>query len=138
MSTKSTAEKLLIKPETTLWLSDIERLGLLGPLPAEVRVVDGLEQATTALVFAADAASVRVILEAHRVLLTHPTHLWVAYPKANRTDINRDTLWPILAEYGLRPITQVAIDEVWSALRFRPLKEGEAPFSGGRERTSPR
>jgi hypothetical protein len=26
---------------------------------------------------------------------------------------------------------QVAVDEVWSALRFRPFKEGEAPMRGG-------
>jgi hypothetical protein len=37
-----------------------------------------------------------------------------------------------VGEYGLRPIGQVAIDEIWSALRFRPLKPGEAPFTGGR------
>jgi hypothetical protein len=30
-----------------------------------------------------------------------------------------------MAEYGVRPITQVAIDEVWSGLRFRPLTEEE-------------
>ena len=43
-----------------------------------------------------------------------------------------DTLWPLLTPYGLRPIGQVAVDEEWSALRFRPLKSGEEPFSGGR------
>jgi hypothetical protein len=32
----------------------------------------------------------------------------------------------------MRPVTQVSVDEVWSALRFRPLKDGEAPFRGGR------
>ena len=37
-----------------------------------------------------------------------------------------------LGELGRRPVTQVAIDQVWSALRFRPLKPGEAPFTGGR------
>ncbi len=58
--------------------------------------------------------------------------MWVAYPKGNRTDINRDTVWPIVSEHGLRPIGQVALDDAWSALRFRPLKEGEAQFSGGR------
>ena len=42
-------------------------------------------------------------------------------------------LWPILAVFGLRPISQVAVDEVWSALRFRPYREGEAPFTGGRK-----
>jgi hypothetical protein len=131
MSTKSVAEKLLIKPNTTVWLSDAAHLARIQPLPEGVRVLDGLEQATIALVFADDAASVREILTAHSDQLARPAVLWVAYPKANKADINRDTLWPILAEYGLRPIGQVAVDEVWSALRFRPLKAGEAPFTGG-------
>jgi hypothetical protein len=43
-----------------------------------------------------------------------------------------DSLWPILGEHGLRPVTQVSIDRMWSALRFRPLKEGEVHFAGGR------
>ncbi len=49
--------------------------------------------------------------------------LWVAYPKGSskvKTDVNRDTLWPIIQAHGWRPVRQVAIDEVWSALRFRP------------------
>ncbi|MGH2588156.1 MAG: hypothetical protein ACRDJE_24825, partial [Dehalococcoidia bacterium] len=108
------------------------RLGLLAPLPEGVHEADGLGQATTALVFAADAASLRDILTAHQSQLAGPSTFWVAYPKGNRADINRDTLWPILTEYGMRPIGQVAVDDVWSALRFRPLKEGEAPFTGGR------
>lgn len=33
----------------------------------------------------------------------------------------------------MRPISQVAVDDVWSALRFRPLKEGEE-FAGGQTR----
>jgi hypothetical protein len=131
MSTKSIAEKLLIKPNTTLWLSHAAHLARIEPLPAGVRVVDGMEQATVALVFADAAAAVREILAEHNDQLVRPTIFWVAYPKANKADINRDTLWPILAEYGMRPIGQVAVDEVWSALRFRPLKEGEAPFTGG-------
>ena len=58
--------------------------------------------------------------------------LWIAYPKGNRSDINRDTLWPYLTEYNMRPITQIAVDETWSALRFRPLLAGEPPFAGGK------
>ena len=132
MSTKSVADKLLIKPNTTVWSSPTARLDLIGPLPEGVRPADGPGEATTALVFADDAGTLRAVLDAHKDRLTAPATFWVAYPKANRTDINRDSLWPILAEYGLRPIGQVAVDEVWSALRFRPLKEGEAPFTGGR------
>ena len=132
MSTKSVAEKLLIKPNTAVWSSDPSRLDLVGPLPEGVRRADGPEQATTALVFADDAASLRDILAAHGDRLARPNVLWVAYPKGNRSDINRDTLWPILGEQGMRPIGQVSVDETWSAMRFRPLKEGEAPFTGGR------
>ena len=82
--------------------------------------------------FADDEAALRTILESQRDRLATPAALWIAYPKANRSDINRDSLWPILTEFGMRPISQVAIDEVWSALRFRALQEGEPPFSGGR------
>jgi hypothetical protein len=47
---------------------------------------------------------------------------WIAYPKAGRlgTDLNRDILGKLLAERGVRPVRQIAIDEAWSALRFRP------------------
>jgi len=41
-------------------------------------------------------------------------------------------LWPILAELGMRPIGQVSLGDVWSAMRFRPDRPGEAAFTGGR------
>jgi len=132
MASRTVADKLLIKPDTTVWSSDPERLALVGSLPAGVRTVDGPEQARAALLFADDAASLRGLLAVHHDQLAKPEVLWVAYRKANRADINRDSLWPIMAEHGMRPISQVAVDEEWSALRFRALKEGEAPFTGGR------
>jgi hypothetical protein len=132
MSTESVAAKLRIEPDTMVWSPEPSRLDLIEPLPAGVSRVDGPEGATTAVVFADDAASLRDVLSAHADELAWPSAFWVAYPKGNRADINRDTLWPILGEYGMRPIGQVSIDDVWSALRFRPNREGEAPFTGGR------
>lgn len=132
MSVKTVASKLLIEPGTSLWTSHPERVELVGPLPDGVELPGTIAGATAALVFADDAGSLRAILDAQRDDLAGPAVFWVAYPKANRADINRDTLWPILGEYGMRPIGQVAVDEVWSALRFRPLKPGEEQFSGGR------
>jgi hypothetical protein len=129
---KAVAEKLLIRPGTSVWCSDATRLDLLGPLPDGVRVAERIGEATTAVLFVEDAAALRAILDEHQRDLGRPAVLWIAYPKANRSDVNRDTLWPVVAEYGFRPITQVAVDDVWSALRFRPLREGEAQFSGGR------
>ncbi|MDQ3979453.1 MAG: hypothetical protein M3314_07885 [Actinomycetota bacterium] len=48
---------------------------------------------------------------------------WVAYPKAGQlgTDLNRDRLAALLVERNVRAVRQVSIDDVWSALRFRPL-----------------
>ena len=47
---------------------------------------------------------------------------WIAYPKAGKlgTDLNRDILAALLTARGVQPVRQVAIDETWSALRFRP------------------
>jgi hypothetical protein len=66
MATKSLAEKLFIKPNMTLWSSHASRLDLIQPLPENVRHVDRLEQATTALVFADNAGSLRDILNQHK------------------------------------------------------------------------
>lgn len=132
MPGKSVAEKLLIKAQSTVWLSAPEHRTLVEPLPLGASHVTSPGRASVAVVFAADERSLRRTLDKHRASLAGPSVFWVAYPKANRTDVNRDTLWPILTEYGMRPNSQVAIDEVWSALRFRMLREDEAPFTGGR------
>lgn len=49
--------------------------------------------------------------------------LWIAYPKQSSkmiTDISRDFGWDSVFASGLRPVTQISIDTIWSALRFRP------------------
>lgn len=52
--------------------------------------------------------------------------LWLVYPKGTsrryKTDINRDRGWDTVTGAGFRTVSQVAIDEDWSALRFRNLK----------------
>jgi hypothetical protein len=49
---------------------------------------------------------------------------WFAYPKAAQlgTDLNRDLLVRQLEDRGIQPVRQIALDDVWSALRFRPGK----------------
>jgi hypothetical protein len=46
----------------------------------------------------------------------------IAYPKAGQldTDLNRDILWRHLLKQRIQGVRQVSIDDVWSALRFRP------------------
>ena len=133
MAAKTVAAKLVIKPGNAVWVSHPDRAELLGPLPEGAALTRSPGEADAAVVFADDATSVRAAFAENETALTTRGVLWVAYPKANRTDVNRDTLWPILGDFGLRPVSQVAIDEVWSALRFRPLKAGEE-FAGAKAR----
>jgi hypothetical protein len=51
---------------------------------------------------------------------------WACYPKGTgkiKSDIKRETVWRALALAGLETVTQVAIDETWSALRARPHEQ---------------
>ena len=49
--------------------------------------------------------------------------IWFAYPKGSskkyQCEFNRDTGWHVLGSAGFEPVRQVAIDQDWSALRFR-------------------
>ena len=56
----------------------------------------------------------------------HDGILWISYPKQSakvKTDINRDVGWDVVFQAGLRPVTQVAVNDIWSALRFRPIEK---------------
>ena len=52
--------------------------------------------------------------------------VWFAYPKGTskkyKCEFNRDTGWESLNKVGFEPVRQVAVDEDWSALRFRRVE----------------
>ena len=53
--------------------------------------------------------------------------LWLCYPKKSSkvykgSDCSRDTVARVLAEEGFEPVRNIAIDEDWSALRFRKVE----------------
>jgi hypothetical protein len=52
--------------------------------------------------------------------------VWFAYPKSTskkyKCDFNRDTGWDALKALGFDSVRVVAIDEDWSALRFRRVE----------------
>ncbi len=49
--------------------------------------------------------------------------IWICYPKGSskkyKCEFNRDTGWTVLGALGFEPVRQVAVDDDWSALRFR-------------------
>ena len=52
--------------------------------------------------------------------------LWFAYPKQTSKryscEFNRDTGWRVIRKAGFESVRMVAIDEDWSAVRFRRLQ----------------
>ena len=52
--------------------------------------------------------------------------VWFAYPKGSskryKSEINRDSGWAVMGKAGFEPVRMVAIDEDWSALRFRRVE----------------
>jgi hypothetical protein len=52
--------------------------------------------------------------------------IWLCYPKMTsknyKCDFNRDTGWTSFGKYNLEPVRQVAIDDDFSALRFRKVE----------------
>ena len=48
---------------------------------------------------------------------------WICYPKGGgkiKSDLKRDIIGADFSIVNLRPVSQIAIDETWSALRGRP------------------
>lgn len=72
--------------------------------------------------------------------------VWVAYPKGSSKkyacEFNRDNGWDRFGANGFEPVRQVAIDEDWSALRFRRVEHIKtmtrsfAMTEAGRKRTA--
>jgi hypothetical protein len=56
-------------------------------------------------------------------LLAKDGLFWFAYPKGSskkhKCEFNRDSGWTLLGKHNFEPVRMIAIDEDWSALRFR-------------------
>ncbi|MGH8216276.1 MAG: hypothetical protein ACREPZ_11365 [Rhodanobacteraceae bacterium] len=76
-----------------------------------------------ALVFVTRRSELRRLSAALAAKAAGDALLWFAYPKGTSKkytcDFNRDDGWDALRASGFDSVRQVAIDEDWSALRFR-------------------
>ena len=126
MPEKSPAEKLLIKPghRATLLNAPEGYPAALGALPAGVEISDAPNGTFDAvLFFVGDKAQLHREIAAAIAATAPGGLLWIVYAKQTskvKSDINRDIIWSETQETGWRPVTQVALDDTWSALRFRP------------------
>ena len=120
MSDKPVAERLQVKGD--------RRLAVLGASPSLDKRIGAkaaradLAKADVILLFAPDRA--RLQAELPKVLKKAPAAaiLWVAYPKLTSSmaaDLNRDEIRALAPKFGLDTVSQIAIDDDWSALRLK-------------------
>jgi hypothetical protein len=124
MSEKTVAQKLGLKPGKTLAVrqqpDDIA--ALIGTLPSGAKLVTADKPCALILMFAKDMAALAKGLPGCKSRLEPGGALWVAYVKgtsSKKTDINRDTTREYAATIGLDTVSQIAIDDDWSALRLK-------------------
>ncbi|MDB5968834.1 MAG: hypothetical protein JWQ90_1284 [Hydrocarboniphaga sp.] len=94
-----------------------------------IRVLRDLKKAKAvhfALVFAVKQTEVDSLSQALADKAQGDALLWFAYPKGTsknyQCDFNRDTGWSVIRRAGFDTVRAVAIDEDWSALRFRRVE----------------
>lgn len=96
------------------------------------------------LFFATDSKSLEKGLSRTTSLVGAETVFWICYPKKTsgiKTDLTRDVGWNSVFQAGYGPVTQIAIDETWSALRFKlestiERKAGSVVAPGAMKKTS--
>jgi Bacteriocin-protection, YdeI or OmpD-Associated len=126
MPDKSVAQKLLLKPNQRAFAVNAPRglAALLGDLPSGAKLVKAASPAADlVLLFARDRAELGVHAPAALAAVGEATLFWIAYPKktsAVATDLSRDEGWEAIHAGGYEGVAIAAVDETWSAMRFRP------------------
>lgn len=127
------AKKLQIKPGKR-WLfynAPDNYLAILEPLPEGTETsfnpdgdFDGVQ------LFVLNSADLVSSLKTIIPILKPGTIFWISYPKKSsgiKSNLEMMSSWDEIGKYGYRGVAAAAIDDTWTALRFRP--EGQSKVS---------
>jgi hypothetical protein len=123
MSDKPVAERLQVKGD--------RRLAVIGASAQLEKIVGAskaradLAKADVVLLFAPHRAGLDAKLPGVLKKLPATAILWVAYPKLSSkiaADLSRDVIHALAPTHGLDTVSQIAIDDDWSALRLKRVK----------------
>ena len=88
-----------------------------------IRKVSEAKDVSFSLAFVTKQQEVDSLIPAVAKKVKGDAVVWFAYPKGSskkyKSEISRDNGWKAMGEAGFEPVRMVAIDEDWSALRFR-------------------
>jgi hypothetical protein len=124
------ARKLLIRPNHRVAVLNAPGPvgSILGELPeGAVASEQGAATADAVILFVANRGELDRLSTQLPVDPERDPVIWIAYPKLSSrkgsdvtADLNRDVIARVIETTGLRVVSNVAIDETWSALRLRP------------------
>lgn len=126
MSINALSKKLLIKPGKRVLLvnSPEHYIELLEPLPEAVQIsFEAAGNCDVIQLFVLNNSELIKELKNLQPYFQADTIIWIAYPKKTSgmvTDLGMMSSWEETSKYSLRPVASVAINETWTALRFRP------------------
>jgi len=124
----SLAQKLQLKPSQHLVLLNappgyVERLG--RDLPGATDTAGSMDGWGAVLPFVNKLAEAERLVPWAIAAVRTDGLLWIACPKGTsgiKTDVNRDRLWEAIKPLGWLAIRQIALDDIWSAMRFHPAE----------------
>jgi hypothetical protein len=122
MSDKPVAERLQVRGTRRLAVVAAPD-GLEALIGANAARAD-VSQAEVVLLFVRDRAGFTAELGALLPRIGAATILWVAYPKLTSSlagDLSRDVIHRAVPDHGLTTVSQIAIDNDWSAMRLKRL-----------------
>lgn len=126
---QSLFEKLQLKDEKNLLIqglpSSIEKQFVKLSYSKNVTPLLKSKKIDFALVFAINKNQLCNILTEVFPALHIESKLWVAYPKDTSkisSDLSRDSSWQIVSDNGYEAVRQVALDHVWTAMRFKKFE----------------
>ena len=122
------ADKLAIKNERTFGVLADEKHVDFPDVSTELGLGEPTTPATEAdvvLLPASTEEEMRHCMSNNAKSLSNVSAVWICYKKGNAVEINREKLWIILADYNWKAVSQVSLNDNWSALRVRPMNEQE-------------
>jgi hypothetical protein len=107
----------------------------LGKLPKDVSIESGLK-GTHDLVqlFVYNKTELEKMAPAAAKLLKENALFWISYPKKSakiNTDLSRDEGWKVMKEMNFEGVSLIAIDETWSAGRFKLIENKRSVQKAG-------
>jgi hypothetical protein len=102
----------------------------LGKLPKSI-VIETSPKGLYDLVhlFVRNKAELTQMAQKTARLLKHGSPFWISYPKKSskiKTDLSRDEGWKIMSALNFEGVSLIAIDETWTAGRFKFIENGKS------------